>query len=64
MKLDEVFKSYLKEFRRRVILLNENKDFQLLIIFLIFGNCITLAMYDPLNVDSRLNKNLQRIGIK
>ncbi|GMH39581.1 hypothetical protein BSKO_07479 [Bryopsis sp. KO-2023] len=54
-------------FRRFIVAmekLNTNEDFELLVIILILANCVTLAMYDPLQSDeSKWNGTLNTLDL-
>lgn len=39
-----------------------HSDFELLVLILIFGNCISLASYDPMNHDSDRNQIIENVG--
>jgi hypothetical protein len=39
-----------------------HSDFELIALLMIFGNCISLAAYDPVHHDGPRNKTLEKIG--
>lgn len=49
--------------QRWAIALSTHPDFELLVILLIFANCVTLSLFRPLEpADSRHNKRLELAG--
>lgn len=52
-----------KETGKAMQKLNKHEDFELFVIILILTNCITLAMYDPMQSDeAKWNKTLNKLG--
>jgi hypothetical protein len=39
-----------------------HSDFELIVLLMIFGNCISLAAYDPIHHDGPRNQMLEKIG--
>jgi hypothetical protein len=40
-----------------------HSDFELIVLLMIFGNCISLAAYDPIHHDGPRNQMLEKIGV-